>query len=104
MKVAYRINGKTVSRKEFTRKRAKSGGVPMVGSASAWPMKSDIALRCHPDQVQEFNAIYAQRGITGARHLPNGACEITCNNARNQVLRAWQLKDNDAGYGQYAGK
>ena len=102
MKIRYRINRKTVSRKIFVRRRAKAGGIPMVGTARAWPMNS-LGLGVHPSQVTEFNTAYAKAGITGARQLPNGECELSCNSARNAVLKLRGIQDNDAGYGQHVG-
>jgi hypothetical protein len=43
-------------------------------------------------------------GITGARHLPDGTLECDSRSARNAVMKARQLRDQDAGYGDWAGR
>jgi hypothetical protein len=79
----------------------------MVGCAisQAKPWRSEIGLKCHPDQVKEYNDFYQSRGIRGAHHEEGtGVCVCESRRARNQVLAARNLRDNDAGYGDHAGK
>lgn len=78
--------------------------VPMVGNAinGAKPLRS-IGLGCHRTQVQEFNQMYAEAGISGAGHDPDGTCVLESRQARNKVLKLRNMRDNDAGYGDHAG-
>lgn len=100
----YSINGRPVTLAEFRkhRKTAVTEGVPMISSGYKRPLRS-MALACHKSQVEEFNQSLSSAGITGARHLADGTCEIDSREARNQVLRHRNLRDNDAGYGDHAG-
>ena len=60
-------------------------------------------LACHPSQVQEFNKLYRERGITCAQHLPNGDLEYSSRKSRNAVMKSRNLLDRDAGYGDWNG-
>ena len=106
MKVQYRWNGQTISRKKFRRRRMQGvrTGAPMVarGASQDRPLES-VALSCHPLQVAEFNAMYAAAGITGASHRADGTCVLESRRARNEALKLRGLRDNDAGYGDHAG-
>lgn len=99
MKIGYRINGKTVSRREFFRKKRVGGaGAPMLNRAYEKPLES-LAAGCHPSQVKEFNAHLASAGIQGATYKPDGTLEFSSRNARREVCRLRGLIDQDAGYG-----
>lgn len=102
----YSLNGKRMTLAEFqraVRKPIGGEGVPMISTAYSKPLQS-LGAGCHPKQVTEFNQMLAGAGITGARHLPDGKCEFDSREARNQVLKLRNLRDNDAGYGDYAGQ
>ena len=79
------------------------------GSKKVGPGISEVrpwisqAAGCHRNQVTEFNGILQDKGIRNARYRPDGALECTTRAARNEVLRARGLRDQDAGYGDYAG-
>ncbi|MFH1184666.1 MAG: hypothetical protein V1755_06455 [Chloroflexota bacterium] len=99
MKVAYKINGRTVSREEFMRgAKGLEGGAPMIAPPSNWPMVS-MAAAVDPSQAAEYNEFYKQNGITGARHRPDGMLELDTRGARREMLRARGLHDNDGGFG-----
>jgi len=106
MKVGYSWNGKKLSRAEFLRRRIEgSSGVPVVRQAitSGKPLES-LAMSCHRSQVGEYNAFCCKHGITGAYYRSDGTCVLESRQARNQLMKARGLHDNDAGYGDYAGK
>jgi hypothetical protein len=67
------------------------------------PEKS-VAAGCHSNQVEDFNNYYRERGVVGARHLPDGTLEYESQGSFNKVLELRGLFDRDACYGQYAGK
>lgn len=80
-------------------------GVPMIGGAinQAKPLRS-LGLGCHRTQAREFNQYYRENGITGAHHDKDGVCVLESRQARNKVLKLRGLRDNDAGYGDWAGE
>lgn len=62
------------------------------------------ALRCHPNQVAEFNEAAHARGETGVFYEPGtGDCLTSSRAARARETRARGQFDKDAGYGDYAG-
>lgn len=108
--VAFKLNGVEVSVEEFRtgkikprRQRRQASKGPMIATSYSRPLKS-LGMAVNPKQVRQFNEAYVAAGITGARHAADGTCEIDSRQARNQVLRLRGLRDNDAGYGDYAGK
>lgn len=104
MKVRYKINGRKVTPEEFSRTKLDvEPGVPMVNDAYKRPLES-IGMACTPGQVAEFNRLYADAGIVGAQHKPDGTLVMDSRSARNSVLRFRNLRDNDAGYGDHAGR
>jgi len=105
MKVVYKWNGKTISQAEFRKRKPmrRGSGAPMVSKSYARPLES-VGLACSKRQVGEFNALYADAGISGAYHRPDGTCVFESRRARNDVLRLRGVRDNDAGYGDYAGR
>ena len=84
--------------------RSRVFAVPRLGLSitAAKPLES-VSSGCHPNQVQEFNQFYKQQGITGALHKKDGTCVFESRQARNQVLEARGMRDQDAGYGDWAG-
>ncbi len=105
--VVYKRNGKRVTVKGFQKGNTRKGppSVPRVAMpiSDTKPLNS-LGLSVHREQAAEFNALYKERGITGAHHEANGDCVITSKKARNQVLKARGMRDNDAGYGDHAGE
>lgn len=85
-------------------KRSTVFNVPMLGLAisSSNPLRS-VGLACGKKQVSEFNEFYQQSEIVGAHHEPDGTCVLESRKARNDVLKARNLRDNDAGYGDWSG-
>jgi hypothetical protein len=86
-------------------KRSKIFAVPMIGGVAiseAKPLRS-LGLACHSNQVAEFNQFYRENGIVGASHESDGTCVLESRKARNEVLKLRGLRDNDAGYGDWAG-
>ncbi len=104
MKIKRKINGREVSEEEFDAHPPLSeAGIPMIGRAYERPLRS-LGLAVPQSQVQEFNELYQQKGISGARHDADGTCVLDNRDARNAVLELRGVRDNDAGYGDYAGK
>ena len=99
-----RINGKKVSRKKFLKDRAEPGVPCIAGAIGEGKPLDSVALAVHPSQVEAYNQSLQNRGISGAHYLPDGTCRITSRKARNQILQSQNMHDNDAGYGDWAGK
>lgn len=99
--IVYKINGKVVTKRQWDRKKGHGlkGGVPMgtVAYSQSKPLKS-LALSCHRDTADEYNAIAKKRGLTGIKWDKNGDCEITSRGDRAKWLRGQQMHDQDAGY------
>ncbi len=109
MKVRYRINGKEVSRKKFLRHKVPylgtgdGRGIPGIAAAYSRRPVVSVGLGCTRKQVPEFNRRLEAAGITGAHHAPNGDLVIETRQARNEVLKMRNMRDCDAGYGDWAG-
>lgn len=87
------------------RERRKAAAVPGIADAYSRHLGlRSLGLGCMRKQVAEFNAFYRDAGITGAHHDPDGTLVIESRQARNQVLALRNLRDNDAGYGDHAGR
>jgi len=67
-------------------------------------MIDDIGLAVPKKCVAKFNKFYADNGVSGVYHKPNGDCVVESRQARNAVLKLRNLRDNEAGYGDWAGK
>jgi hypothetical protein len=89
---------------DFSVHRSRVFAVPMLGGAisEANPLRS-LGLSCGADQAREFNEFYREHGITGAYHERDGTCVLESRQARNDVLKLRGVRDNDAGYGDWAG-
>jgi hypothetical protein len=74
------------------------------GHVSPWnrPWESK-SLAVHPAQVAQFNEL-AQKNGTGAFYKPDGTLQCESRGARNREMRARNVKDGDAGFGDYAGQ
>lgn len=62
------------------------------------------AAAVHVDQVPRFNAQLKEQKVAGARYRADGKLECTSRKARNTVMKMRNLRDGDAGYGDYAGE
>lgn len=89
----------------FTKNKSDVFHVPNVNNAinQANPLESQ-AIGVHRSQVKEFNEYYKKNGIVGAVHKPDGTLVMESRQARNEVLKLRGCRDNDAGYGDYAGE
>lgn len=85
--------------------RSKKFGVPPVRQAITTknPLRS-LGLAVHPKQAEEFNEYYRSENISGAYHDSDGTCVMESRNARNEVMKLRKYRDNDAGYGDWAGE
>jgi len=113
MTIQWRRGGQRVSLKKFQRKLPGQTGLAELVAANCKatpqairankPLES-VGLAVHKDQVAEFNEFYRENGVNGVHHKANGACVIESRAARNKVLALRGLRDNDACYGDCAGK
>jgi len=102
-KVRYKLNGRFVTLRELRRRpRIGGDGTPMIGDGYKKGLVS-VGLGCTKKQVPEFNRQLQEKNITGARYLPSGDLKFESRQARNAVLRLRNYRDNDAGYGDFAG-
>jgi hypothetical protein len=58
----------------------------------------------HADQVEKFNRELVDNKVRGAYYRKDGNLVCTSRGARNRVLKMRNLRDGDAGYGDYAGR
>ena len=106
MSVVYKINGKEVSRAEFTKHRAKKLGVPMAANTYRGhdPLISE-GLGCMKKQVPAMRETIKKEGIQGVIVRDNGQLEITSRRGRKKLIRTLseirgeKLCDADGGYG-----
>ena len=94
----YKINGKTVTRRQFLRRKKR--GVPACPKTygEGNPLQSE-ALGCMKSQVPEMRRVLKKRGIRGVRVLDNGAVELTSRGGRRELMKLRGLHDNDGGLG-----
>ncbi len=112
MTIQWRRGGKRVGLKQFQKGRRAGTGLAEIVAANSKaapqairankPLESQ-GLSVHRSQADEFNEHYRKNGITGVHHEPNGDCVIESRGERNKVLALRGLRDNDAGYGDFAG-
>jgi len=104
--ISYRINGKTVSKREWDRRKGRGlgGGAPMgtLAYSESKPLVSE-ALGCMKHQVPEMRQAVERAGLSGVRVLKNGAVEITTRGERGRrgLLKMRGLHDAEAGYGDW---
>lgn len=104
MKVKYKINGKTVSLREF-RKHPKIGGkgVAMTTHTTYQAHKPLVSegLGVLPHQVAEARKVYQEAGLSAVHVCDNGAVEFTSrgNRGRRGLLKLRHKIDLDGGYG-----
>ncbi len=101
MTIIWKINGKTVTKRQFDRKKGRGlkGGAAMgtVAYSQSKPLKS-LALSCHRTLAAEYNAQAKRRGLTGIKWDGNGDCEVTSRPDRAAWLRSQKQHDADGGY------
>ena len=101
------IDGQEVSEAEFNRRRRSNktlgGKTGPVSKAYNRPLKS-VGASVPKHQAKEFNQLYAAHGISGANHDANGNLRFDSREARRKVCKLSGIRDNDAGFGDYAGK
>lgn len=88
------------------------GGVEVIESgwtsekeySTAWTTEHlSVAAAVHSSQVNDFNEDYKRHGIS-AYHKKDGTLACADRNSLNRVLQIRNLRNNDAGYGDWAGK
>lgn len=99
-KIVYRIDGDVVTEGEFRRRSNahKKLGAPQTNRAYEKPLIGSAA-GCHASQVPAMNAFLEEKGVSGARFLPDGRVRFESRQARNEFCRARGLIDQDGGYG-----
>lgn len=99
--MTYKLNGKTVSREEFSAgaKRDWLDGPPMTADTYSEhdPLISD-GCGVMKAQVGEARETIRRHGIQGAAVLNNGQMRFTSRRARKEFVAVRGLVDNDAGY------
>lgn len=100
-KVAYTLNGKSVTREEFlagSRTDYLNGGYFVPNTYSAHdPLVSD-GIGCLKSQVPELRQVIKQHNIQGVTVKDSGQLEITSRRGRKELLRVRGLVDNDGGF------
>lgn len=100
--MAYRINGKEVTREEFLRKKVGlRGGAPMVRPPGAWPAKGTMALAVHPDTVEEMRKKCDDLGVPTDFYREGykaGPILRSRHHRREYVEKVMGMFDRDAGY------
>lgn len=100
-KERYFVEGKEVSREEFDSAfpdhRIEPGDVCGAGhQPSAWPLCSEGAA-VHPDQIPEATESAKNKGVPTS--FTSDGCPIfTSRQHRKEYLRAYKMRDHDAGY------
>ena len=98
----YSINGKEVTREEFTAgaKRDWLDGPPMTANTYSAhdPLISD-GIGCMKSQVPEMRRVIKQHNIQGVAVKDNGQLEITSRRGRKELLAVRGLVDADGSYG-----
>ena len=98
-RVTYCVNGKEVSREEFTEGVPWSVEIPMTSDTYTEhdPLISD-GMGCMKSQVPEMREMIRKHGIQGAQVMDNGQIRFTSRRARKEVLERRGLVDADGGY------
>lgn len=111
MSTVFIVNGKELSPEEWqknVRERSRlnefenNGRPPGGPPTKGWPLHCD-GLGCHPSQVKEMTEFYAKKGVK-VRFDKQCRMILDSRQHRNEVLKAGDHIDRDAGYGDYAGK
>lgn len=105
MAIRYLINKREVTEEEFRKNgRGIVQGCPAATpSTDGWPLESDAA-GVHPDQVNEAMVHAVSQGVPTEFNPKTGNPIFRSRRHRNDFLKAHGLRDNNAGYGDYAGQ
>lgn len=91
------IDGKRVTRQQYKKAlKPPRPGKPAVGNLG-YPRRS-IAMGCHPSQVEEANAYYAENGVA-ARHYPDGDLHLPSRADQAKLVKLKGYYNRDGGYG-----
>lgn len=93
----YILNGKTVTREEFLRRKARNKGAPSGHRSNCWPMVCEMN-GVHPDQIPEASRYLAERGAE-TDFTPDGSAIWRSREHRKRYCRAMGLYDRNGGYG-----
>lgn len=99
----YIINGKEVTREEFTANPSddwlKPGGLAIPNTYRAHdPLMSD-GIGCMKSQVPELREVVRKHNIKGVTVQDSGRLEITSRQGRKELMRVRGLCDNEGCYG-----
>jgi hypothetical protein len=101
MSVKYLVNGREVSREEFTAGsklgEVLAGNVPSSPHAAGWPILSD-ALGVHPSQIAEAMAANRKAGVP-TEYTKDGRAVVTDPGHRKRLARSLGIHDRNGGYG-----
>jgi len=98
--------------KEINEKmQEKVAHVPRGRNPNPWNKGKDHVCRplslkpedATPERIEKENAAAKKHG-TGAYYTPDGECVISTRAVRAREMRRRQFQDNDAGYGDHAGR
>jgi len=71
-----------------------------ISEKKPWKSRS---IGCHPSDVQEHNEALKQQGVKNAWIDKDGHAIANSQKGRNELLKAYQMRDEDGGYGQHTG-
>lgn len=98
----YRINGKEVTREEFSQHPKRDWLAGPFMTANTYrdhdPLLSD-GIGCLKAQVPELRQVIRKHGIQGVTVRDSGQLEITSRQGRRDLLRVRGMVDNDGSYG-----
>lgn len=103
MKVAYKINGRVVSREEFMRgAKGLEAGLPYCPNTytTAKPLLSQ-SVGCMPREVEKFRKFYREAGLSAVEVRDDGRVAFTSRGdcGRRGLMKLRGLVDGDGGYG-----
>ena len=98
MEPIYRLNGRTVTRKQFLKnKRGLGDGPAMTQFPGTWPQHS-WAMGVLPQQIEEARAMSAHLGVP-TEFDRKGRAIFTSREHRKRHCDAFGYGDFDGGYG-----
>lgn len=74
-----------------------------MGIEESRPWRSNN-VRVAPEDVKRVNEELRRHGVVNAGFDSDGRAVAHSNQGRNGILRYMNMRDNDAGYSQHAGK
>lgn len=97
----YVVNGKEVTREEFSQKPSKDWLSGPFMTAHTYrdhdPLLSD-GIGCMKSQVPEMRQAIRKHGIKGVTVRDSGKLEITSRQGRKELLKMRGFVDQDGGY------